>query len=169
MSEAYVGEVRLVGFNYAPEGWAFCNGAVMAISQNNVLFTLIGTTYGGDGQNNFLLPNLQGRIPIHQGSNGVSNYTLGETGGAENVTLTLSQYPSHTHDLMASGNNASSSTAGNSVLGAGPSAYTALTPANAMNAAMVGTSGNGGPHANMQPFLVLNWIISLTGIYPNPS
>jgi microcystin-dependent protein len=168
MSDAYVGELRLVGFNYAPVGWAFCNGAQLPISQYNILYNLIGTTYGGDGQSTFWLPNLQGRIPIHLGSNGKSTYALGQTGGVEMVTLSLGQYPSHNHGLLASSNTASSSTAGNSTVGSGPSAYTTNAPSHPMNAAMVGMSGNSGPHENRQPYLVLNWIIALEGIYPTP-
>jgi len=114
----------------------------------------------------FNLPNLQGRIPIHLGSNGTSTYTLGQIGGVEMVTLVMGQYPNHTHNLMASSGAASSSTAGNSVLGTGPSAYSSRPPTTPMNAAMVGLSGNSGPHENRQPYLVLNWIISLLGIYP---
>jgi microcystin-dependent protein len=166
MSSPYLGEVRLVGFNYAPAGWAFCNGAQIGISSNNALYNLIGTTYGGNGTSVFNLPNLQGRIPIHQGSSGASNYTLGQTGGIEAVTLSLGQYPAHTHNLMVSSNAAANSTAGNSTLGTGVSAYAVVAPATAMNAAMVGLSGNSGPHDNRQPYLVLNWIIALDGIYP---
>ncbi len=167
MSDAYVGEVRLVGFNFAPVGWFFCNGAVLPISEYSVLYTLIGTTYGGDGQSTFQLPNLQGRIPIHQGSSGASTYVLGQTGGAETVTVNINQYPRHTHSLLVSQNAASSSTAGNSTLGTGPKAYTAANPNTAMNAAMVGQSGGGnGPHENRQPFQVLNWIIAWEGIFP---
>jgi microcystin-dependent protein len=169
MSDSYVGEVRLVGFNFAPVGWAFCNGAVLSISEYSVLFALIGTTYGGDGQSTFNLPNLQGRIPIHQGSSGASSYVMGQTGGAESVTLTLNQYPSHTHNLMVSQGAAGSSTAGNSTLGTGPNAYSTQAPTGAMNAAMVGASGSSGPHENRQPYLVLNWIISLFGIFPPQS
>jgi microcystin-dependent protein len=167
MSDSYIGEVRLVGFNYAPVGWAFCNGAQLSISQYNTLYNLIGTTFGGNGTTVFNLPNLQGRIPIHQGSSGASNYTLGQTGGVEKVTLLPAQYPTHTHSLMVSSNSAANSTAGNSTLGTGPSAYSPAAPSTAMNAAMVGLSGSNGPHDNLQPYLVLNWIISLEGIYPS--
>ena len=170
MSDSYVGEVRLVGFNYAPLDWAFCNGALLPISQFNVLFNLIGTTYGGDGQTNFQLPNLQGRIPIHQGSNGVTTYTIGEVGGAEKVTIAQATYPTHTHFLMASANAANSSTAGNSTVAQGPTAYTTQAPPTTpMNALMVGSSGGSQPHDNMQPYQVLNWVISLFGIYPPQS
>jgi microcystin-dependent protein len=168
MSESYVGEVRLVGFNFAPDGWAFCNGNPQSISGNNALYNLIGTTYGGDGQQTFNLPNLQGRIPLHQGSNGVSNYTLGQQGGAEQVTLQLAQYPSHTHFVLGTSNAPVSNRADNNTVGTPFSAYVSETPANNMNGAMVGYSGSNAPHENRQPFQVLNWIISLFGVYPSP-
>ena len=168
MSDSYVGEVRLVGFNYAPAGWAFCNGGPQSISGNNVLYNLIGTTYGGDGQSTFFLPNLQGRIPLHQGSNGSSNYVLGQVGGAEQVTLLLAQYPTHNHLLLGTPNTSGSNSQSNNTVGAALPAYTSEAPANAMNGAMVGYSGSGGPHENRQPFQVLNWIISLYGLYPTP-
>jgi microcystin-dependent protein len=170
MSESYIGELRLVGFNFAPVDWAPCTGMVLGISQYNARYNLIGTTYGGDGQTNFQLPNLQGRIPIHQGSSGASTYVLGQPGGLEKVTLTIGQYPNHTHNLVASGNTANGSSAGNSVLAQGPTAYTtASPPVTAMNPIMVGASGNNQAHDNMQPYLVLNWIISLYGTFPSPS
>jgi len=100
MSDQYIGEVRLVGFSFAIDGWAFCNGAVQSIAQNEALFNLIGTIYGGDGVQTFNLPDLQGRIPIHQGSNGVSTYVIGQMGGVESVTVGINQYPSHNHSLM---------------------------------------------------------------------
>src|SRR5258708_37198850 len=101
MSQPYVGEVRLVGFSFAPAGWAFCNGALLPISEYETLFNLIGTTYGGNGQDNFAVPDLQGRTPIHMGSNGVNNYVIGEIGGVESVTINLNQYPLHSHVLLA--------------------------------------------------------------------
>jgi microcystin-dependent protein len=169
MSQPYVGEVRLVGFNFAPVGWAFCAGQVVPISENSTLFQLIGTTYGGDGQQTFSLPDLRGRTPIHQGSNGVNNYAIGQTGGVETVTLNLNQYPLHNHPLMSSSNNGSLNSPTNNVVG-GLAIYAAVTPATAMNSNMVGMSGGGNqPHDNRQPYQVLNWIISLFGVYPTPS
>jgi microcystin-dependent protein len=167
MSQAYIGEVRLVGFNFAPQNWAHCNGQQLPISQNNPLFTLIGTTYGGDGTSNFNLPNLQGRIPIHQGSNGVTNYVMGQLGGAETVTIGMTQYPAHNH-LLAGSNTAggSGSPVGN-VAGTVPAVYTAAAPSTPMNGNVLGPSGGGNqPHENRQPYLVLNWIINLYGIFP---
>jgi microcystin-dependent protein len=170
MSQAYVGEVRLVGFNFAPVGWAICNGAQQSIAENSTLFNLIGTTYGGNGQTTFNLPDLRGRIPIHQGSNGVSTYVIGATGGVETVTITLNQFPAHSHLLLGSGTAASSNIPTNNTLGSGVSAYITAAPASAMNNAMIGFSGGGSqPHNNLQPFLVLNWVISLFGVYPSQS
>jgi len=170
MSQPFVGEVRAVGFTFAPVGWATCNGVLQSIAENSTLFNLIGTTYGGDGQQTFALPDLQGRIPIHQGSNGVSNYVIGEKAGVETVTITLNQFPTHTHSLLGSSANASSNLPGNNTLGSDASAYTNAAPSVAMNNAMIGFSGGGNqPHENLQPFVVLNWIISLFGIYPSQS
>jgi len=167
MSQPYVGEVRLVGFNFAPVGWALCNGATIAISENPTLFNLIGTTYGGNGQTTFNLPNLQGRTPIHQGSNGVNTYAIGQTGGVETVTLNINQYPLHNHALMGSSNNGTLNSPTNNAAG-GLAVYAAVTPAIAMNSNMVGMSGGGSqPHDNMQPYQVLNWIISLFGVFPS--
>ncbi|MGA2742625.1 MAG: tail fiber protein [Bryobacteraceae bacterium] len=168
MSTAYVGEVRLVGFNFAPVGWALCNGQLVSISAYNALFNLIGTTYGGDGQNTFALPNLQGRIPVHQGSvSGGANYIIGQVGGLESVPLTLSQYPVHSHALMASSNPGNGNNPGSQTVGSGLKVYLNETPATGMNASMVGQSGGGSqPHDNLQPYQVLNWIISLYGVYP---
>jgi microcystin-dependent protein len=167
MSQPFVGEVRPVGFNFAPVGWATCNGVLQSIAENAALFNLIGTTYGGDGQSTFGIPDLQGRIPIHQGSNGISNYVVGEKAGVENVTVTLNQFPTHTHSLMGSSADASSNLAGNSVLGGDVSAYTGVAPSIAMNNAMIGFNGGGSqPHTNLQPYVVLNWIIALFGVFP---
>jgi microcystin-dependent protein len=169
MSQPYVGQVLLVGFNFAPVDWATCNGALLSISENSTLFNLIGTTYGGDGQTTFGLPDLRGRIPIHQGSNGVSTYVMGATGGVENVTISINQFPTHTHSLLGSAAAGSSGTPTNNVLG-GVSAYTTMAPSIAMNNSMIGSSGGGNlPHSNLQPFLVLNWVIALYGVYPSQS
>jgi microcystin-dependent protein len=167
MSTAYVGEVRLVGFNFAPVGWALCNGQLISISQNTTLFNLIGTTYGGDGQSTFALPNLQGRVPIHQGSSGGSNYAIGQTGGLETVTLNVSQYPSHNHALLSSSNSGGVNNPANDTVGSGLKVYSSEQPATSMNSSMVGSNvGANLAHDNRQPYLVLNWIVSLYGIYP---
>ena len=169
MSQPFIGEVRAVGFTFPPVGWATCNGVLQSIAENSTLFNLIGTTYGGDGQQTFALPNLQSRIPIHQGSNGISNYVIGQQGGVENVTITLNQFPTHTHSLQGSATAGSSSDPTGNVLGSG-SAYASGVPTVLMNNASIGSSGGGSqPHNNLQPYLVLNWIIALFGIYPSQS
>jgi microcystin-dependent protein len=172
MSTAYVGEVRLVGFNFAPSGWSTCQGQTLAISSNEALFTLIGTTYGGDGQSNFNLPNLAGRIPIHQGSDGSGNYVMGQIAGVETVTLNSNQLPAHTHTIMASGNSSGAvNSPASNVVASGVKMFTQTTaPTDAMNPAMVSVAQGGNlPHENRQPYLVLNWVISLFGIFPSQS
>src|SRR5258706_11019874 len=166
---AYVGELRLVGFSFAPVGWQNCDGSILSISENDTLFALIGTTYGGDGQSTFALPDLRGRAPIHMGQGpGLSNPTIGQTGGAESVTITLNQYPAHTHPLMASSNAGSSNNAAGAVLGNGQPIYSSAAPSVLLNAVIDGGSGGGSqPHDNLQPYLTLNWIISLFGIFPS--
>jgi microcystin-dependent protein len=172
MSNPFVGEIRMFGGNFAPAGWALCQGQLMAIAENDVLFNLIGTTYGGDGQETFALPDLQGRVPLHQGQGPgiVQNYVIGETGGVESVTLTAAQIPTHTHALLASTNNALNTSPTNSILAAGIATkmYTEDVANQPMNAAAITQVGGSQPHENMQPFLVLNFIISLFGIYPQP-
>jgi microcystin-dependent protein len=169
MSQPFIGEVRAVGFTFAPVSWATCNGALQSIAENSTLFNLIGTTYGGDGQSTFALPDLQSRIPVHQGSNGVSTYVIGATGGVENVALTVNQFPTHTHQLLGSSADAGTNVPTCNTLGSSVGIYTAGAPAIAMNNAMIGSSGGGQPHNNLQPYLVLNWIIALFGIYPSQS
>ena len=153
--------------NFAPAGWMLCNGQLLPISENDTLFTLIGTTYGGDGQSTFALPDLQSRIPIHQGN----GFILAETGGAEEITLTVQQIPAHSHPLLASSNNATSANAGGRVLAQTPT-YTPYFsgPANqVMAATSVGSTGGSQPHTNFQPYLCINFIISLFGIFPPPN
>jgi microcystin-dependent protein len=169
VSDPFVGEVRLVGFNFAPINWMLCQGQIVSISENSTLYNLIGTTYGGDGTQSFALPNLIGRIPVHQGSSTSGNYPIGMIGGTTSVTLTAGQLPAHTHALMAA--NVSTGTGtnpANAMVAAGVKMYSAAAPDTAMNPAMV-TIAQGGnlPHDNMQPYLVLNWIISMYGIYPS--
>jgi microcystin-dependent protein len=171
MAQPYVGECRLVGFSFAPVGWLSCNGQILPISDYSTLFNLIGTTYGGDGQSNFAAPNLQSRVPVHQGSGMV----IGQLGGQETVTLSLQQIPAHNHPLLATNGAASSgqvqgavlATAGNS----GNPVFNAITPAPSapMNPNAVSQTGGSQPHNNLQPYLGLNWIISLFGIYPSQS
>jgi microcystin-dependent protein len=173
MSQPYIGEIRMFGGNFAPAGWAFCTGQLVPISENDALFNLIGTTYGGDGQENFALPNLQGRIPIHAGQGpGISqNYQLGEMAGVETVTLTTQQIPIHNHALVASTDPANTPNPGNNVLSAPITAtpFFQQNPTVAMNPNMLAGQGGNQPHDNMMPFLVVNYIISLFGIYPTQS
>jgi microcystin-dependent protein len=164
MAQPYVGEIRMFAGNFAPAGWAFCNGALIPISENDTLFTLIGTTYGGDGQETFALPDLQSRVPIHQGN----GYILAETGGVEEVTLTTSQIPSHTHTSFGSPDPASQRVVGNGVFGRTPAeAYASLFTPQPLASQSVSYAGGSQPHDNMQPFLVINYIISLFGVFPS--
>ena len=167
MSSPFIGEIRMFAGNFAPVGWAFCNGALIPISENDALFNLIGTTYGGDGQNTFALPNLQSRIPMHVGP----GFALGQSAGTESVTLTVSQIPAHSHvpqAQSAAGTAASSSNAvwANSSLGQ----FDNTNPADAtMAASSMGLTGGSQPHDNMVPFLVVNFILSLFGVFPSQS
>jgi microcystin-dependent protein len=167
----YIGEIRIFAGTFAPAGWAFCNGQTMPISENESLFTLIGTTYGGDGQETFNLPNLQGRIPIHQGTAlGVSNI-LGEAAGVESVTLTTQQIPVHTHTSLATADVGIGTSPNSQVLAAIPVATATLygtdAPLSALNDQSVIPVGGSQPHENMQPYLCVNFIISLFGLFPN--
>ena len=168
MATPYIGEIRRFGVNFAPQCCAFCNGQVLPISDYDVLFNLIGTTYGGDGQSTFALPDLQSRVPIHMGSNAGNTYTIGQNGGVESVTLTQSQMPLHSHVVNASNTGGSDSPA-NKVWGNAPQTKPyGATPGNAnMNPASVGNAGGSQPHDNMIPFLAINFIIALEGIYPS--
>ncbi|SRR5258705_13986813 len=171
MAQPYVGEIRMFGGNFAPAGWMFCNGSLLPISENETLFNLIGTTYGGDGQTTFALPNLQSRVPIHMGQgSGLSTYQLAETGGVETVTLTTNQIPLHTHLPMASNAGSADTPANNywaaSTLG---KPYTPAPPAVQMNTGTISPTGGSQPHDNMIPFLCVSYIISLFGIFPSPN
>ena len=171
MGQPYVGEIRLVGFTFAPVGWMFCNGQLLPIDQYATLFQLIGTTYGGDGQTTFALPNLQSRVLIHQGQGpGLSNYVIGQNAGVETVTLTTSQIPIHNHAAECSSSAGSqSSPVGNLWAGdaAGLTAEYSNTQNGQMSAAAIGQSGGSQPHENRMPFLAMNYIISLFGIFPS--
>lgn len=172
MAQPFVGEIRLVGFNFAPVGWAICDGSLQLISENETLFNLIGTTYGGDGIDTFALPDLRGRVPVHQGTGpGTSTYVLGQTGGVERVTLTTSQIPSHTHALAASSAAASPAAFRAAMLGSSSTAsyYGSGTPATAMAAGALAPVGGNQPHENMAPTLTVNFIIALFGVFPSPS
>jgi microcystin-dependent protein len=164
MSQPYIGEIRIVGFNFAPVNWAFCDGQLLAISQNDALFNLIGTTYGGDGVNTFALPNLQSRFPVHVGP----GFALAQTSGTETVTLTLSEIPIHTHAPVGnSGGGTSNSPANNFWADWTGSQYSDQTPGALMNEAILGFTGGSQPHDNMPPYLAINFVISLFGIFPS--
>ncbi len=168
MSSPFVGEIRIFGGNFAPQGWAFCNGQLMSISENDALFALIGTTYGGDGQTTFSLPDLQGRLPMHMGTGpGLSTRTIGEQGGVETVTLSVNQIPAHSHAPQAVSASGNQSTPQNGVwAGVAASVYTSNPPNTAFNATLGGISGGSQPHENLMPFLAVSFIISLFGIFP---
>ena len=177
MAQPYVGEIRLFAGSFAPNGWAFCNGQQMAIAENDTLFNLIGTTYGGDGQETFNLPNLSGRTPVHQGTGGgLSNYIIGEAAGVETTTLSTQQIPVHNHTPLAAATaDVATPTIGTGFANETTSAsgvYIYAQPSgnsvNMLNAAVQVTGGS-QPHENMQPFLCISYIISLYGVYPSPT
>ncbi len=166
MAQPYVGEIRMFAGNFAPAGWMFCEGQLLPISENETLFQLIGTTYGGDGQSTFSLPDLRGRLPIHQGN----GFTLAQTGGVEQITLTVPQIPAHSHPILGSTNLAVAA----SPVGAYPAStvtgqkiYSSGTPNTALNSTAVASTGGSQPHTNFQPYLCINFIISLFGIFPS--
>ena len=169
MAQPYVGEIRMFAGNFAPAGWMFCEGQLLPISEYETLFQLIGTTYGGDGESTFALPDLRGRIPIHQGN----GFILAETGGAEEITLTIPQIPQHTHALLASINNAVTTSPQNAVPAAPPDVntlpYGTDAPTSPLNAQAVGPVGGSQPHTNFQPYLCVDFIISLFGLFPQPT
>jgi microcystin-dependent protein len=167
MSQPFIGEIRMFGGSFAPAGWAFCDGRTLPISENDALFTLIGTTYGGDGQETFNLPNLQGRLPIHQGA----GFQIGQNGGTPSVTLTTQQMPAHSHSLMGSTATAAGTNPQNTVLAHLPdagvqTAYGTTAPFGAIDPSSVSPVGGSQPHSNMQPFVAVTFIIALFGIFP---
>lgn len=163
MSEPFLSEIKLVSFNFPPKGWALCNGQFLPINQNQALFALLGTTYGGNGQTTFALPNLRGRVPISEGN----GHTLGEAGGSSAVTVNIQQLPDHLHGLMATNNNGAAANPTNSFLGAVNSMYGAPTSLTTLNPGTVTSVGGSQAHNNMMPYLVLNFIIALQGIFPS--
>jgi microcystin-dependent protein len=166
MAEPFLGEIRTIGFNFAPVGWALCNGQLLPIAQNTALFTLLGTTYGGDGKRTFALPNLQGRVPVHQGTGtGLSPRALGESAGAESIKLAIAQIPKHNHSLNATSHKGTSAIPAGHVLARG-GAYGNAPSNTKLNEAAVGPVGGSEAHDNLQPFLVVNFIIALQGIFP---
>jgi len=169
MSSPYIGEIRMFGGIFAPRGWALCDGQLIAIAENDVLYTLIGTTYGGDGQETFALPDLRGRIPIHQGTGGGDTYQIGRSSGVETVTLTVNQIPNHTHAMIGSASNGTKAPA-NAVLGQ-PTTLDFYRPGDVpdspLNPNSITGAGGSQPHNNLQPFVCVNFIISLFGVFPS--
>jgi microcystin-dependent protein len=156
-------EIKLVSFNFPPKGWALCNGQFLPINQNQALFALLGTTYGGNGQTTFALPNLRGRVPIHIGS----GHTLGEAAGSTSVTVNIQQLPTHLHTLVATEANANQPIPSNALPASANNAYTPPAALTTMNPTSVTSVGGSQPHNNMMPYLVLNFIIALQGIFPS--
>jgi microcystin-dependent protein len=167
MGTPYLGEIKIISWNYAPKGWAFCNGQLLAIAQNQALFSILGTTYGGDGRTTFGLPDFRGRAPIHTG--GSVGAVLGQAAGEEFHTVVPSEMPAHNHFVSASSANANSGDPAGNLLAAVPSYLYRGSPSNAttLNPASVSTGGGSQPHENRQPFLVLNFVIALTGVFPS--
>jgi microcystin-dependent protein len=169
MASPFLGEIRIVGFTFAPRGWAMCNGQLLTISQNTALFSLLGTTYGGNGQTTFALPDMRGNVPIHQGQGvGTSSYSLGQMSGQEIHTLTTSELPLHNHTVNTSDSPRDNNYPGGAYLGQGENIYTAPGGPNAgpMAPNSINLAGGGVPHNNMQPYLVLNFVIAMQGIFP---
>ena len=168
MSEPFIGQIIMFGGNFAPLGWAYCDGSLQSIANYTTLFTLIGTTYGGDGQNTFALPDLRSRIPIHQGQGpGLSNYVIGQVAGVESVTLSAQQMPLHTHGVLSNSATGNSDDPTNNFLAAQPDLLEYTATANAtMKPNAISNSSGGQSHNNIMPVLALNYIIALEGIYP---
>jgi len=164
MGTPFMSELKLISWNFAPKGWAFCNGQFLPINQNQALFSLLGTTFGGNGQTTFALPNLQGRIPIHMGN----GFTLGQAFGEVAHTVTMSEMPAHTHPMGASNQAANKNIATGNVYASAPqNLYSNANPAGSMAPAAVTNVGGSQPHENLQPYLTLNWIIALQGVFPS--
>jgi microcystin-dependent protein len=176
--EQFLGQILMVGFNFAPIGWALCNGQMLSIAQNTALFSLLGTYYGGDGVSTFALPNLQSRVPVHQGQGaGLSPYVIGSAGGTENVTLLATQMASHNHLINVNNTPGTAPDPTNKIQAEAAtgdprnptliSQFTAVAPTGTMAPTTVSMAGGGQPHANIQPYLTINFIIALQGIYPS--
>ena len=163
MAEPFLSEIRMMSFGFPPKGWASCNGNLLPINQNQALFSLLGTTYGGDGRVNFGLPNLQGRTPMHMGS----GHTLGELGGEQAHTLSISEIPTHVHTANATNANAAVPVPGNNLLGAFANAYKTPTNLTSLIPGTLASVGGSQAHPNMQPFLTINFSIALQGIFPS--
>jgi microcystin-dependent protein len=173
--DPFLGELALVPYNFAPLGWAFCDGTLLPIAQNTALFSLLGTQFGGNGTSTFALPDLRGRVPIHVGGSGagpgLSTYAIGQIGGVENVTLVVSQMPAHTHGLTASAANGNTDTPGPTTVlaknAAGVPQFSTAAPGTSMAPNSIGVAGSNLPHENRMPYLGLNWVIAMQGIFPS--
>jgi microcystin-dependent protein len=167
MSDPFLGEIRIMSFNYAPRGWAFCNGQVLPINQNQALFSLFGTMYGGNGQTTFALPNLQGRAPIHVGS----GFVQGQSAGEQSHTLTITELPSHGHTAQGTTSNADQPSPTGNLLGAANNMYASANAGNLtpLEPTSISDVGGGQPHPNMQPYLTLSFCVALVGIFPSQS
>ena len=166
MAEPFLAEIRMMSFNFPPKGWALCNGQLLPINQNQGLFSLLGTTFGGDGRVNFALPDLRARVPIHVGN----GHTLGERGGEQAHTLNINEFPQHIHFVNGTGNNGTVVVATNNFLATTPNkAYHAPTNLTTLNPATISNSGGSQAHLNMQPFLTISFCIALQGIFPSPT
>lgn len=168
MSEPFIGEIKVISFNYPPKGWSFCNGQLLPINQNQALFSILGTMYGGNGQTTFALPNLQARIPVHQGVSPGGSYNVGQAGGEASHTLTINEMPTHLHPGVgqSTASNPGVSPAG-AIWAQAPAVAFAPAPSIQMNPAAVHNSGGSQPHENQAPYLVLNFVIALVGIFPS--
>jgi microcystin-dependent protein len=168
-SEGFLGDIIMFGGNFAPRGWAFCDGSLLQIANNDALFSLIGTTYGGDGQTTFALPDLRSRVPVHMGQGpGLSNYPLGQAGGAEQITLSPQQLANHTHAFLATTAVGTQGNPGGNLLAnsQGPQPYIQADPDNNLNQNMLSPFGGSQPHSNLQPYQAINFVICLEGVYP---
>jgi microcystin-dependent protein len=163
MAEPFLSEIRIFSFDFAPRGWALCDGQLLPINQNQGLFSLLGTTYGGDGRVNFALPDLRSRVPIHVGS----GHTLGESAGEQAHTLSIAEVPTHTHTASASSSNGDTAFAVGHVLAAALNLYTAASNLTSLSPTSISTVGGSQPHENMEPYLALNFCIALQGIFPS--
>jgi microcystin-dependent protein len=165
MAEPFLSEIKILSFNFAPKGWAMCNGQILPINQNQALFSLLGTTFGGDGRVNFALPDQRGRIPIHVGG----SHTLGERAGEQAHTLSIGELPTHTHSLQATNTNAATNDPTDALLANSTASYHAATNLTSLNPGSVTNAGGSQAHLNMQPFLALTFCIALQGIFPSPN
>ncbi|WP_245452886.1 tail fiber protein [Bradyrhizobium sp. C9] len=163
MSQPFLSEIRMMSFNFPPKGWAFCNGQLLPINQNQALFSLLGTTYGGNGQTNFALPNLQGKVPMHAGS----GFVVGQTGGETSHTLSIAEMPQHPHTFQGTTNNADNAAVTGNLMATSANLYTAAANLTTLDPSTVGNAGGSQAHENMQPYLTLSFCIALQGIFPS--